>query len=370
MLELHKVRVRATLKPRREPYWGPAIGRARVVGFRKIDEETGSWVARMRDESGRKIYRKLGYLTDSFDYEAARQAAQKWFEGREAGITEEAIAVADACREYVADRLREKGEACAHDAQKRFERTIYNTTLGATPLDRIRTPRIKAWRDGLKLGKATSNRTLTALKAALNLAIANRRVHPSLAREWGDVTPYADASQRRSVFLDLAQRRALLERTQGALRDLVEAVMLTGARAGELTSATRAQFDARTRTMTFKGKTGSRTVPLSDAAATLFIRLGKSKLPAAALFMRDDGRTWQHSDWDKLIREAAALAKLPEGCCLYTLRHSFITEAISQGMTTLDVARLCGTSVLMIEKHYGHLVASAAKDRLARVVIL
>jgi threonine/homoserine/homoserine lactone efflux protein len=157
---------------------------------------------------------------------------------------------------------------------------------------------------------------------------------------------------------------------QGGLRDLVEAVMLTGARAGELTSATRAQFDARTMTMTFIGKTGTRTVPLSDAAAALFVRLSKSKLPAAQLFTRDDGRPWAHSDWDQLIREAAAIAKLPDGCCLYTLRHSFITEAISQGMTTLDVARLCGTSVLMIEKHYGHLVADAARDRLSRVAML
>lgn len=91
---------------------------------------------------------------------------------------------------------------------------------------------------------------------------------------------------------------------------------------------------------------------------------------SATLFLRDDGRSWAHSDWDKLIREAASIAKLPEGCCLYTLRHSFITEAISQGLTTLDVARLCGTSVLMIEKHYGHLVADAARGRLARVEIL
>lgn len=370
MFELHKVRVRAALQPRREPYWGPAIGRGQVVGFRKIDAHTGSWIARTREESGRKIYRKLGYLTDTFGYEEARAAALRWFKGRDAGITDEVITIADACREYVADRLREKGEDCAHDAQKRFERTVYETSFGATPLDKIRTPRIKAWRDGLKLGKASSNRTLTALKAALNLAIANRRVHPAVAREWGDVAPYSDASQRRSLFLDLHQRRALLERLQGGLRDFVEAVMLTGARAGELTSATRAQFDARTMTMTFTGKTGTRTVPLSDASAPLFVRLSKSKLPGARLFTRDDGRSWAHSDWDQLMREAAAIAKLPDGCCLYTLRHSFITEAISQGMTTLDVARLCGTSVLMIEKHYGHLVADAARDRLSRVQML
>jgi hypothetical protein len=39
-------------------------------------------------------------------------------------------------------------------------------------------------------------------------------------------------------------------------------------------------------------------------------------------------------------------------------------------MTTLDVARLCGTSVGMIEKHYGHLVASSARSRLAAVTML
>jgi integrase len=56
--------------------------------------------------------------------------------------------------------------------------------------------------------------------------------------------------------------------------------------------------------------------------------------------------------------------------CLYTLRHSFVTQAITDGMTTLDVARLCGTSVGMIEKHYGHLVADAARKRLAAVTML
>jgi site-specific recombinase XerD len=55
---------------------------------------------------------------------------------------------------------------------------------------------------------------------------------------------------------------------------------------------------------------------------------------------------------------------------LYTLRHSFITQAITDGMNTLDVARLCGTSLVMVEKHYGHLVASAAHERLSKVTML
>jgi len=53
--------------------------------------------------------------------------------------------------------------------------------------------------------------------------------------------------------------------------------------------------------------------------------------------------------------------------CLYTLRHSFITQAISDGLTTLDVARFTGTSLAMVDRHYGHLVQSASAERLAKV---
>ena len=35
-----------------------------------------------------------------------------------------------------------------------------------------------------------------------------------------------------------------------------------------------------------------------------------------------------------------------------------------------DAVAAVGTSVMMIEKHYGHLVASAARERLAKVQIL
>lgn len=374
--DIDKASVRKALPVRHEPYWSAPLGRGRVLGFRKITATTGTWNARMRNENGRKVYKSLGDAlaapgAPTLDYEQARAAALRWFDGQDAGVEDDKATVADACREYVADRLREKGEGCAHDAEMRFRRTVYATDFGAIPLTKLRAPRIKAWRDALGLGKASANRTLIALKAAFNLAVTNRRVHPGAAREWGDVKPYKDAGKRRDMFLDIGQRRKLIEAAgTGALRDLMEAVALTGARAGELTGAKRGQFDARTGTMTFAGKTGRRDVPLSPAAVALFKRLSSSKLPAAPLFTRDDGKPWAHSDWDELVRAAAEKAKLPKGVCLYVLRHSFITEAISGGMSTLDVARLCGTSVTMIEKHYGHLVASAARERLAAVAML
>jgi len=66
----------------------------------------------------------------------------------------------------------------------------------------------------------------------------------------------------------------------------------------------------------------------------------------------------------------AEAARLLKGVCLYTLHHSFITQVVTDAMTTLDVARLCGRCVGMIEKHFGHLVASSARQRLAGVTML
>jgi integrase len=368
-IEIHKVRVRAALAPRAEPYWAAPLGINQSLGYRKIDRERGSWIAR-RKENGRPRYRALGAATDSFGFIEARAAAHKWFQDSDRGITGDEVTVEDACKAYVEDREREKGKDCAHDAKKRFERTVYGTAFGDRPLDKVRAPHIKAWRDGLGMSQSSANRTRTSLVAALNFAVANRYVSASAAQEWRDVKPYKNAGKRRDLFLDLAQRRALLGVTTGALRDLIEAALLTGARAGELTKATRGQFDARQESMQFKGKTGPRTVPLSGPALTLFKRLAESKLPLARLLVRDDGRPWAHSDWDKLVRDAAATAKLPAGTCLYTMRHSFITQAIQDGLSILDVARLVGTSVQMIEKHYGHLVHSVARERLAKVVMV
>ena len=141
-------------------------------------------------------------------------------------------------------------------------------------------------------------------------------------------------------------------------------------RPGDLRNARRSQFDSRTASISFFAKGHPRTVPLPQAALPFFERLAKDKLPNAWLFTRNDGKPWAHSDWDELVRAAVEKAGLPTGVCLYTLRHSFITQALMDGMSTLDVARITGTSLAMIEKHYGHLVMREARERLDRVRLL
>ena len=104
----------------------------------------------------------------------------EFFKLHEAGVTSDVVTVGDVCRAYVMD-LR--------TAEKRFERNIYENELGGRALAKLRTPHLKAWRDALGLKPSTSNRTQTALKAALNLALAYRQVQPSAAIEWAQVKP-------------------------------------------------------------------------------------------------------------------------------------------------------------------------------------
>jgi hypothetical protein len=43
----------------------------------------------------------------------------------------------------------------------------------------------------------------------------------------------------------------------------------------------------------------------------------------------------------------------------YVLRHTFASNALAAGVGTFELARYMGTSVEMIERTYGHLVAGA-----------
>jgi integrase len=288
----------------------------------------------------------------------------------ESDLMDEIYSVEAACRDYVDDRRSEKNEACAHDADKRFERTVYGTAFGKLPLARLSSLDIKSWRRETGLSKSSQNRTMTALRAALNLAVQNRRVAADRRIEWASVRQHKGVSQRRMLFLDVDQRRQLISHATGSVRDLIAGMVLTGARPGDLTGARRSQYDSRTRSVTFAAKNAIRTVPLPNAAVALFDRLAQGKLPTDFLFTRDDGKPWAHSDWDELVRAAAQKAGLPAGVCLYTMRHSFITQSLMDGMSTLDVARISGTSLAMIERHYGHLVMNAARERLELVNLL
>lgn len=61
-----------------------------------------------------------------------------------------------------------------------------------------------------------------------------------------------------------------------------------------------------------------------------------------------------------LIKNAAG-----QNRTLYSLRHTYATEALAKGIDIHTLAKQMGTSVVMIEKHYSKLTAMMSAERLA-----
>lgn len=63
---------------------------------------------------------------------------------------------------------------------------------------------------------------------------------------------------------------------------------------------------------------------------------------------------WRRDEWKPALTAAGLDYRKP-----YSLRHTFISECIAAGIATFEIARMAGTSVLQIEKTYGHLLPDA-----------
>lgn len=392
-----KARVRASLAPpppRQGPYWGGPISAGLTLGLCKTTADSvGSWVARVVAPEGtgkRYLVRSMGNVDASNDYDPARDAAVTWQRQLAAGVDQSGTidTVRDVCADYVAHLRRNKRTTAADDAARRFERIVDADPLGEVKLRQLKQRHLELWRERMEspdtkplppkrgrpptvkqMSASAFKRNLTTLKAALNYGVSRRYVSTDQAIEWDSIKPEKNADGRRDLYLERVQRRELLSAAGPDLRDLIECVALTGCRPGDPVAMTRSDYDHRTGAVTFRTKDHLRTIEVSPAAGLLFTRLAAGKKPGDPMFT-NAGASWTPADWSDGVRAAAESVNLPSGVCMYTLRPCWITDAIVGGMDPLTVARLVGTSLEMIQKHYGHLVHSAARDKLAALAFL
>lgn len=299
----------------------------------------------------------------------------------EQGASPKVTTVKEVCETYV-DALKAEGRAStAKDAEGRFSRLVYEATVGKLAIDKLKTSNVQKWMndqiddddeaddEDIRRSKDTANRNLATFKAALNLALNNRLVATDAG--WKTVKAFPKVGARRKdAFLGMEQRTALMKACPDDLKLLVKAMLLTGARPGELATLNASDFDKRLGCLTLKGKTGARTVAISTAAAAFFAEVGKDKIAAAPMLTTSYGQRWNKDAWKKVFKEAATAAELPEAVVMYSLRHTAISEMVLAGMDSFIVAKLAGTSVAMIEANYGHLKHSVVTAKLDAVAML
>ncbi|WP_237452067.1 tyrosine-type recombinase/integrase [Qipengyuania algicida] len=289
--------------------------------------------------------------------------------------------VADACKDY----LREKPNKIAEGV---FRRHVYDDPLARVKLDKLRRHHLKEWRKRLEDAPAvisrrkdgekrvrqrahsTVNRDMAPLRAALNMFLAPGA--PGSEAAWQEaLKPFEKADKRRLLYLDKAQRRLLLEHVEDDAAPFIRALCLLPLRPGAMASLVAGNYDKRTSELTIGHDKagGDRRILLPAAAATLFAKQVKGKLPAAPMFMRSSGKPWDRNTWGDAIEKAAKSASLPKGTTAYTLRHSTITDLVSAGLPLLTIAQISGTSAEMIERHYGHLARDAALQALGELAL-
>ncbi|MCV2367019.1 tyrosine-type recombinase/integrase [Roseateles oligotrophus] len=380
---------REKLKPRRGPYWH-RLSKGCYIGFRKMTSGgTGVWQARARDENAtvQQRYQPLGEfleLADHLRFDAAAKAANAWFEHLGRGGTAQAATVSDACSRYVIHLKATKADHAATDAEARFNNYVLNhKKLAATELSKLTPAQLEAWRKSLRelptrsggnrgglRSTSTLNRDMTCFRAALNLAYLDGQVTTDFA--WrSKLRPIKDADQRRELYLDRAQRLKFIETAPADLGAFLRGLCQLPLRPGALAKLTAGDFDRRLKVLRIGHDKGGkdRRIKLPDVTAAFFDTAAKDKLPAAPLLARADGKAWNKDSWKWPIKTTAAMAQLPDGTTAYTLRHSVISDLVHDGLDLLTVAQISGTSVAMIERHYGHLRSDVAAGALSRLAL-
>lgn len=390
MTDLSKIGKREELKPRGgdEPHW-QRLKAGCYLGYRPSKRGgRGTWFARAYDAEAAKYRRRAlgdyGSHIGNDVFSQAKRDAEGWADTVESGGVrpEKVETVADACRAYLKVRPGSIAEGV-------FRRHVYHDPIAKVRLDKLRRHHLLGWRQRLEeapalvsrnkrgekatkeRAKSTVNRDMVPLRAAIGAVLA-RGGAPGTDAAWQEaLKPHRGADRRRGLYIDLAERRRLLSGADVAAAPFIRAMCLLPLRPGGIAALCAGDFDKRTRALTIgKDKNGlPRQIAVPPLIATFLADQVEGKLPRASMFTRADGRAWNKDAWKHPIKDAAELAKLPTGLSAYTLRHSVITDLVREGLPILTVAQLSGTSVAMIEKHYGHLVRNDAENALAKLAI-
>lgn len=381
---------RTRLKPRTPPYW-KKLTTGCHVGYRKSAGGDGTWLAQAYDSSTQKqtrqSYGKLDHIPAHQQFDAAKKMAEAWFEHLGRGGSTKVITVGSACERYV-QRLIDAGETKnAEDLRARFRRRVYSHKIADQALTKLNRKTVEEWRNQLaktpvktnpysdpsltrERSSSSLNRDMAALRAALNSAHDNGDVTNDMAWRVA-LRAIENAGTRRDTYLDRAQRSALIDSSDASLGQLLRCMSLLPLRPGALAALTVENVNTQLGVLTVgKDKAGrDRKIKLPPTTAAVIAGLTKDKLPSAPLLSQADGQAWHKDAWKRPVKAAAAAAGLPNTVTAYTLRHSVITDLVTNGLDLLTVAQLSGTSVAMIEKHYGHHRAEHAAKALAGLAL-
>ena len=213
--------------------------------------------------------------------------------------------------------------------------------------------------------RATANKILTTLKAALNRAYSDGKIASDAA--WRKVKPFKGVDAARIRYLKDEEVTRLVNACEPDFRLMVQAAVLTGARYGELGRLTAADFDADAGTLFIAASKSdkSRHVVLNDEAQRLFSRVCLNRASNDLPFVKADGEPWGMSHQRRRMLAACKAARISPAVSFHILRHSHASRLAMRGVPMGVIARQLGhADERMASKHYAHLSPSYIADTI------
>lgn len=212
--------------------------------------------------------------------------------------------------------------------------------------------------------RASANDTFAFLCAALNRACEENKITSDNA--WRKIPPFPETDKARLRYLELAEVVRLLDAAQAAFYKFLCGGLHTGARPSELARVQVRDFHEASGTLhVVKSKTArDRHIVLTDDAVVLFRGFCSGREGTDLIFARENGKPWKRHNWCWEMPRVTLDARLSD-VTYYTLRHTYCSHAVMNGMALTVLAKNLGhANTKMVEKHYAHL----SKDFIAREI--
>jgi integrase len=400
-LDTRTARLKLPIRP--EPYWR-TIQEGRAIGYRRLPEgKAGTWIARHYVATEGRRYQSLGSADDlleadggeTLSFAQAQTKAAAWFQviERAAGRVVEPITVAQAMEAYVTDYIARGGKGerklrntiNSHILPEHGDRRVADLTLtdirrwhqrvSAAPA-RLRTKadserqnvRIAEDTQALRARRATANRVLTVLRAALSLAYRDNRVPSDDA--WRRIKPFPNVDAPRIRYITDDEAVRLVNACPEDFRALVVSALLTGCRYGELMHLRAVDWDAAVGVLHVReAKAGKpRAVPLGEEAHQHFAALATGRPGTASMLVRADGERWGESHQHRPLRAACEVACISPAISFHVLRHTFASRLAMRGVPMAVIAAALGNTEAICARHYAHLSPGFVADTIRRAV--
>jgi integrase len=328
----------------------------------QVFTQPSGWAYRFRDAAGRRQQHGR-YATKA---EAAEALDAALAEARTGKAAPRELSVQELVDEFLGQFVGAPATITTLRARLRY----LQRQFGPKPLAQLAVPKLASWRKGLPA--ASAHGVFRVASQALNYAVACGYLDENPARKVKNPAPRAaevqtfSPAELEALSLELGSPLPLFAAGTGLRPQEWAAVERRDIdRAAGVLHVRRVWAEGELRE---RGKTPNsvpRAVPLTASVLQALDAL-PPRLDSPLLFPAAQGghlnlRHWRQEAWAPALR-AAGLEHRP----VYACRHTFAANCIAAGIATFEIARVMGTSVLQIEKTYGHLLPDAIdRARLA-----